>query len=289
MRTIDVNKERFEEVEIKGRRGLFTDLRVDKSTVPEGVSCYELRHGDDDSYPATLELSVRTNYFGAVLMTDKIELGQEGYKPLEYDDFGFTGEEFTMLEYRANYLEKPNCFLSGTDLIKFMGESDTSFELTEAEADKLLDYISRHNYLLGEKEGKLLQGDLCYAKEEARWAETSIDDVIRQVSLWNFGLLQEAEEAMSNPKDGIDFSNQKSRLDALREDEKVLDALFDCTKYGKELDELARKMAEKFIQDLQSPERSDGAIQRMAEGITAGKDLLPDVSPALKQNKGRAR
>ena len=88
-------------MELQGYYGVFTELRVGKSTIPKGVNCYELRYGDDDSYPATLEENVRVNYYGAVLMTDKIELGQEGYISLSYDDFGFTGEEMTILEYRA--------------------------------------------------------------------------------------------------------------------------------------------------------------------------------------------
>ena len=55
MDVIDVTKGRFCEVEIKGHYGIFTELRVNKSTIPKGVNCYELRHGDDDSYPAALE------------------------------------------------------------------------------------------------------------------------------------------------------------------------------------------------------------------------------------------
>lgn len=110
MDVIDVNSRQLQEVEIKGHYGVFTELRVDKSTLPKGVNCYELRHGEDDSYPAAMEQNVRVNYFGAVLMTDKMELGEDGYVELTFDDFGFTGEDLTMLEYRANYLEEPECF-----------------------------------------------------------------------------------------------------------------------------------------------------------------------------------
>ena len=72
---------------------------MDKSTIPIGVNCYELRHGDDDSYPVTVEEKVSVNYYGVVLMRDKMELGQEGYVSLPYDDFGFSGEEMTMFEF----------------------------------------------------------------------------------------------------------------------------------------------------------------------------------------------
>ena len=224
MDAIDVNSSQLQEVEIKGHYGVFTELRVDKSTLPEGVNCYELRHGDDDSYPVTLKEDVRVNYFGAVLMTDKMELGKEGYVGLSYDDFGFTGEELTMLEYRANYLEEPDLFSCGVDFAKFMSACDTPFELTETEADKLLGYMEGHDFLLGKKEGKLLRGDLCYQQKKIRWTQDSIDDVINDTSEWNYDLLQKAQAEMENPNDFIDFANKKAKAETLEEDYQILDA-----------------------------------------------------------------
>lgn len=58
----DTEKERFQEVEIKGHYGLFTDNRMNGPKILDGLYCYELRHGDDNSYPAALELSVGGNY-----------------------------------------------------------------------------------------------------------------------------------------------------------------------------------------------------------------------------------
>lgn len=289
MDAIDVNSKQLQEVEIKGHYGVFTELRVDKSTLPEGVNCYELRHGDDDSYPVTLKEDVRVNYFGAVLMTDKMELGKEGYVGLSYDDFGFTGEELTMLEYRANYLEEPDLFSCGGDFAKFMSACDTPFELTETEADKLLGYMEGHDFLLGKKEGKLLRGDLCYQQKKIRWTQDSIDDVINDASEWNYDLLQKAQAEMESAKDLIDFANKKSKVDSLEEDEKILDVLFDRTRFGKELNDLVEKLAGELIEDMMSKDGIDGAIQRMTEAIAEGRDLLPEVSPALKQRSGKAR
>jgi len=286
---IDINIGQLQEVEIKGHYGVFTELRVDKSTIPEGVNCYELRHGDDDSYPAAIEQSVRVNYFGAVLMADKMELGEDGSVELTFDDFGFTGEDLTMLEYRANYLEEPDWFAGAKDLVQFMGACDTPFELTETEADKLLRYMSGHDFLLGKKEGRLFRGDLCYQQEKIRWMEDTIDDVINDVSEWNYDLLTQAQAEMENTNDIVDFANKKARADSLGEDYQILDVLFDRTKYGVEIEALAEKLANELIQNLQSKEGIDGAIQRMTEAIAEGKDLLPEVSPALKQRSGKVR
>lgn len=271
MVTIDVNREQLKEVEINGHYGIFTELRVDKNTIPKGVQCYELRHGDDDSYPVTVEKNVRVNYFGAVLMTDEMELGQAGYIEISYDDFGFTGEELTMLEYQANYLEEPALISSGADFSKFMGSCNTPFELTEAEADKLLSYMEGHDFLIGEKDGNLFRGDLCYQQGKVRWAQDSIDDVINDVGEWNYELLQKAQADMENPNDFNDFANKKARKETLEEDYKILDALFDRTKYGAEIQGLAEKLVGELVQKLQSKEGMDDAVRKIAESIEEGK------------------
>lgn len=262
MDVIDVNKESLQEADVKGHKVLFTELRVDKSTIPEGVNCYELRHGDDDSYPAALEQGVRVNYFGAVLMTDKMELGKDGYVPLEYEDFGFTGEDLSVTEYLANYGEEPDDLSSMSDLVSF-AENDLNFPMTEKEAEKLLGYMEGHEFLLGKKEGKLFQGDLCYEHGKVRWREVSVDYVVNRVTEWNYEFLESAKLQME-VADNSNYAEVKEYYDTLCGDEKILDELFDRTRYGKELNKLA-------------------------EEIAAGKDLLPEISSELKQGKGRAR
>lgn len=289
MDVIDVNSGQLQEVEIKGYYGIFTELRVDKSTLPKGVNCYELRHGEDDSYPVTIEQSVRVNYFGTVLMKDKMELGKNGYVELTLDDFGFTGEDLTMLEYRANYLEEPNQFSDAKELVQFMSVCDVPFELTEAEADKMLEYLSGHDFLVGEKEGKLFRGDLCYQQGKVRWSEDSIDDVINDVSEWNYDLLQKAQAEMEDPKDFIDFANKKAKAEILEEDYRILDALFDRTKYGVQIQKLAEKLAGRLIQDLESKEDINDAVRKMTEAVAEEKDLLPEASAELKKKSGRER
>ena len=44
----DVQKVTYQEVTIFDRPALFTECRIDRATVPEGVYRYELRHGDAD-------------------------------------------------------------------------------------------------------------------------------------------------------------------------------------------------------------------------------------------------
>lgn len=285
----DTEKERFQEVEIKGHYGLFTDSHVDGARIPEGLYCYELRHGDDDSYPAALELSVVVNYFGMVLMSDKLELGENGMIELSYDDFGFTGEELSMLEYQANYLKEPECFQNAVAFVKFMDENDILFHLTEKEAELLLSYMSGHDFVLGEKDGKLFRGDLSYREGKIRWTEDTIDDVVDVVCEWNNDLLEKTQEEVHNPMNFADFTEKKNRLDSLQGEEKVLDVLFDRTKYGKELDEIAHRLAEEFIRNIKSEGEIDEAVKRMTEAVAEGKGIIENLSPEVREKRGKVR
>lgn len=293
MAVMDVNKEQFQEVEIKGHYGVFTELRVDKSTIPEGVNCYEFCHGDDDSYPAALEESVRVNYFGAVLMTDKMDLGQEGYVPLAYEDFGFTGENKMLKDFieEQKNVNKDACisFHKGSELMQFLKVSDSKLEMTEQEAATLLEYMDGHAVVLGYMGNELMCMDLCEAAESQIWKPYTMDDAINTACDCNYDMISQAEMEQKHAGSFAEYEQVTDRLGSLRADEKILDALFERTKYGREIESLAQKLADECISDMQSKEGIDGAIRKMTEQIEKGMDLLPDVSPALKKDGGKAR
>ena len=105
---IDVTKEELPEIEVKGKYALFTDLRVEQGTVPDGMYCYALRHGDDDGFPCTVEEQVTVNYFGAVLLAEPLDFGGKKQIPVGYEDFAFTGEHLTA----GQFMEKMGRFKS---------------------------------------------------------------------------------------------------------------------------------------------------------------------------------
>ena len=96
--------------------------------------------------------------------------------------------------------------------------------------------------------------------------------------------LNETEAAVTNPKDMIDFANQKSRLDSLREDEQILDKLFDRTSYGKMIEAVGTSLAEALIEDISRGGDIDAAVKNLTDQIKEA-----DVSPAVKQSAGRSR
>ncbi len=283
METVDVQKEVLEEVDLMGRKGYFTELRVDKGTVPEGMYCYELRHGDDDGFPVSVEENVRVNYFGAVLLAEGLELGEEKALQFGYEDFGYTGEQMYLSQVIGG--REPDEFKDGKEFAEFVAEEIC---ITEEEGQKLIGYMEGHDYCLGHMDGKMFRGDLCWEPGKVHWEPYDIEDAVNIAADWNYDLLQEAETAVLNPADD-DYEDKKKYLNSLREDEKILDKMFDRTRYGKELDALAVMLAEELIADMSREGGIDAAVRRMADQIKAGGDLLPDVSPALKKNGGRVR
>lgn len=105
MESIDVREKKMAEVEIKGKMALFTELRINKNTILDGMYCYALRHGDDWGMPCTIEANVVVNYFGALIVSEPFDFHDKDYIPVGYDDFGFTGEHLTVNEY-AKKMEK---------------------------------------------------------------------------------------------------------------------------------------------------------------------------------------
>ena len=284
METVDVRKEVLEEVELLGRIGYFTGMRVDKETVPEGMHCYELRHGDDWGFPVSVEESVRVNYFGAVLFTEEMELGNEKALQFGYEDFLYTGEQMYLSQVIGG--EEPEIFKDGKALAEFFKET---FPMTEEEGQKLVDYMEGHGHLLGHMDGEMFRGDLCDEQDKVTWEPYTIDDAVDAVTEWNFELINETEAAVTYPKDMIDFANQKSKLDSLREDEQILDKMFDRTSYGKMIEAIGTSLAEVLIEDISRGGDIDAAVRNLTDQIKEGVDLRPDILPEVKQDAGRSR
>ena len=95
---LDANEETFELVEIDGKETLFTNSRLDRTTVPEGLFCYDIRESEGfSSEPVTLEPYVTVNHLGTVLSKEEFTLNDGGFYPI--DDFNYLGETLSIKEY----------------------------------------------------------------------------------------------------------------------------------------------------------------------------------------------
>jgi hypothetical protein len=94
--------ETLDVVELFGKEALFTNGRVTKNALPEGLYTYDLRGSDDDpGQPVTLEPMVLVNHAASVIVSDKIPIPENGVVPL-VEDMSFTGDSITMEQFYDN-------------------------------------------------------------------------------------------------------------------------------------------------------------------------------------------
>ncbi|RGD66249.1 LPD28 domain-containing protein, partial [Hungatella hathewayi] len=81
------NDEQYQEIELFEKPGLFSNGRIVRDNLPEGVYCYDLRGSDDDpGEPVSVEEKVQVNHAGSVLLTEPLELPETGYLMLTEEE-----------------------------------------------------------------------------------------------------------------------------------------------------------------------------------------------------------
>ena len=107
MSAVDARKEHYEAVEILGIPGLFTTLRVDRTTIPKGVYAYDMQTSEQDwSQPCLLARHITVEHFGTVLTASPVPIPPNGYLDLSPGDFEgqFCGERMMLADFEAKWL-----------------------------------------------------------------------------------------------------------------------------------------------------------------------------------------
>jgi hypothetical protein len=97
--------EDFEEVTILDKPALFTPLRIDRSTVPNGYYLYEVRH-DDDCRGNAVQLAgnIYVNHWGSLITQDEITLEADGFLDIEPEDLNYSsGDCRSVTEFLTKY------------------------------------------------------------------------------------------------------------------------------------------------------------------------------------------
>lgn len=93
----------MDSIEVFGHDGVFTNGRVNKKDLPEGLFAYDLRGSDDDPGRfVTIEPFVLVNHAGAVVLSEKLDFGDKDRLELG-EDWTFSGEDGMTLE---NFYDK---------------------------------------------------------------------------------------------------------------------------------------------------------------------------------------
>ncbi len=93
------DKEEYDEIELFDKPALFSNGRVDRDKLPEGLYAYDLRGGDDDpGAPVTVENRVVVNHAGSVILSEPLDFGEADYLALG-EDMNFTSGEATLKHF----------------------------------------------------------------------------------------------------------------------------------------------------------------------------------------------
>lgn len=98
--TINVWSDSMQHIELLGKPALFSDSRVDRSTVPDGWYVYDLRGSDyDPDLISTLEARVIVNYAGSILTPEPV-IFPDGQDYLDVKgQTDFLDEEITLIDF----------------------------------------------------------------------------------------------------------------------------------------------------------------------------------------------
>ena len=95
------NDEQYQEIELFDKPGLFSNGRIARDNLPEGVYCYDLRGSDyDPGEPVCVEEQIVVNHAGSVLLTEPLELAEDGRLMLtEEEGLNFVGGFSTLTQF----------------------------------------------------------------------------------------------------------------------------------------------------------------------------------------------
>lgn len=99
MALFDAASEGYELCELDGKLVAFTNMRLDRQTVPNGLYCYDIRDSDRlDGSCAEIKAHVMVNHWGTILCKSPFPLDEHGsYYP--EDDMNYLGATVSLREW----------------------------------------------------------------------------------------------------------------------------------------------------------------------------------------------
>ena len=87
---------------------LFTNARLDRDTIPDGLYCYDVREAEGFSgIAATLEPFVAVNHWGTVLSKEPFPM-EDGVYEIGEEGLNYLGEKMTVEEYLQENQQEQN-------------------------------------------------------------------------------------------------------------------------------------------------------------------------------------
>ena len=90
----------YQEIELFDKPGLFSNGRIAREELPDGLFCYDLRGSDDDpGDPICVEEQVIVNHAGSVILTEPLELPEGRLFFTDEEGLNFTGGITTLSQF----------------------------------------------------------------------------------------------------------------------------------------------------------------------------------------------
>lgn len=132
---MDVLTERFEEMRFQGTHALFSPMRIDLKSVPEGLHRYELRHDDDGKGdPCQLAKGIMVNHYGSILTNEPLQLPASGYLDFEPEDLYYVGSVCLLTDFLVEYPPVERPILEITPLLQ--KEGNLLYSISDPEEEK---------------------------------------------------------------------------------------------------------------------------------------------------------
>ena len=101
MAAFDAASEDYELCELDGKPVAFTNMRLDRQTVPDGLYCYDIRDSDRlDGSCAEVKAHVLVNHWGTILCKSPFPLDEHGsYYP--ENDLDYSGVSISLQDLQS--------------------------------------------------------------------------------------------------------------------------------------------------------------------------------------------
>ncbi|MCM1441633.1 MAG: hypothetical protein NC131_20860 [Roseburia sp.] len=87
MMRLDYEQENFTKVRVCGIACDFSDMRIDRDTVPKGKYQYEVADEDSQGDPVRIKRDIMVNFFGTLVSDVPLPLGDDGVLWLDNGKF----------------------------------------------------------------------------------------------------------------------------------------------------------------------------------------------------------
>ena len=130
--------EDFQEATLLGKPALFTPIRIDRATVPQGYHLYEVRHDDECQGDAVqVAHNIYVNHWGSLIMQDELAM-PDGFLDIEPEDLNYSsGDCRSMGEFMAKH---PPVVKIMADVITIADAPEVSLDEDEKAGDVLLKF-----------------------------------------------------------------------------------------------------------------------------------------------------